>query len=630
MSPRPRRRMLLVILGVLAVASTIGIASRSKRTAPKAEAAIDDGATRRRGAHLSLPQRGACQRRAQDRQGRTDHPRRGHSGRRAPSRRRRITSPSSDRRCRGGSCASTSAIGDQVKKGQILGGDRERRRRARRAGNTSPPRRRSAAAEANAVREKELAEKQISSNREREVADAQAVSQRAKMRAALAHLRAIGFDPREVHALEQEGAEGRSSLCGRRSAGPSSRRAVTLGQSVERSTDAFTIANLARLWVLLDIYEKDLARVHPGPAGQPAHRRSGRRGVQGAGRLRRSRHRREDADGPRAHRVRQHAAQVPPQSARHRAHHRRQRARGPSRADRSQRRRPARRRDADRVRQKARRIREARGRARDVGRRPRRGPFRAARKARRSRWRAHSCSRASCSGSACWNSIVELSVRRRGVVLVVWAPGPVAAGLAARKLSIDAVPDVTNTQVSVLTSAPGLSPVEVEKYLTFPIETAMNGIPGVSQHPLDKPHRRLGGDRGVPRRHRSRGSRGSWSTSASSWPRPTFRPATVIPSSRPCRPASARSTSSISTSDRHSPMELRTLLDWTVAYRLRSVPGVVEVNGMGGEAKQYQVVLDPRRLAGYHLSLQTRRAGARGEQRLHRRRLRRAPRRSRT
>ena len=46
-------------------------------------------------------------------------------------------------------------------------------------------------------------------------------------------------------------------------------------------------------------------------------------------------------------------------------------------------------------------------------------------------------------------------------------------------------------------------------------------------------------------------------------------------------------------------MELRTLLDWVVAYKLRSVPGVIEVNGMGGEAKQYQVVLDPKRLAGY-------------------------------
>jgi cobalt-zinc-cadmium resistance protein CzcA len=50
-------------------------------------------------------------------------------------------------------------------------------------------------------------------------------------------------------------------------------------------------------------------------------------------------------------------------------------------------------------------------------------------------------------------------------------------------------------------------------------------------------------------------------------------------------------------------MELRTLLDWVVAIKLRAVPGVVEVNGMGGEAKQYQVVLDPKRLAGYRLSL---------------------------
>ena len=54
-------------------------------------------------------------------------------------------------------------------------------------------------------------------------------------------------------------------------------------------------------------------------------------------------------------------------------------------------------------------------------------------------------------------------------------------------------------------------------------------------------------------------------------------------------------------SDRHSPMELRTLLDWVVSYRLRSVPGVIEVNTMGGEVKQYQVVLDPRKMAGFKL-----------------------------
>ena len=54
----------------------------------------------------------------------------------------------------------------------------------------------------------------------------------------------------------------------------------------------------------------------------------------------------------------------------------------------------------------------------------------------------------------------------------------------------------------MLTSAPGLSPVEVEKYLTFPVETAMNGLPGVDRDPLGQPHRGLGGHGDLPGRHR--------------------------------------------------------------------------------------------------------------------------------
>ena len=198
--------------------------------------------------------------------------------------------------------------------------------------------------------------------------------------------------------------------------------------------------------------------------------------------------------------------------------------------------------------------------------------------------------------------IVALSVRRSGVVLVVWALVARAAVVAMRKLSIDAVPDVTNTQVSVLTSAPGLSPVEVERYLTFPIETAMNGVPGVAQI------------RSISR------TAVSAVTSFSRRNRPVVR-ATArqrTPQARRDRyPARIRTSGAGAGLDRsrrdvrvlsdlRSALAdgARTLLDWTVAYRLRSVPGVVEVNGMGGEAKQYQVVLDPRRLAGYHLSLQ--------------------------
>jgi heavy metal efflux system protein len=199
--------------------------------------------------------------------------------------------------------------------------------------------------------------------------------------------------------------------------------------------------------------------------------------------------------------------------------------------------------------------------------------------------------------------LVELSVRRRGVVLVVWALVAAAAVGAARKLSIDAVPDVTNTQVSVLTSAPGLSPVEVEKYLTFPIETAMNGVPGVAQI------------RSISRTAVSavtvvfRDGTDPWLARQLVNERLKLAEADIPPGYG--RPELAPVSTGLGeiyefylTSHRHSPMELRTLLDWTVAYRLRSVPGVVEVNGMGGEAKQYQVILDPRRLAGYHLSLQ--------------------------
>ncbi len=201
------------------------------------------------------------------------------------------------------------------------------------------------------------------------------------------------------------------------------------------------------------------------------------------------------------------------------------------------------------------------------------------------------------------DTIVELSVRRRGVVLVIWGLIAIAAGFAARKLSIDAVPDVTNTQVSVLTSAPGLSPVEVEKYLTFPIETAMNGIPGVSYI------------RSISRTAVSaitvafRDGTDPWFARQLVNERLKLAEADIPlgygrPELAPVSTGLGEIYEFFLTSDRHSPMELRTLLDWTVAYRLRSVPGVVEVNGMGGEAKQYQVVLDPKRLAGYRLSLQ--------------------------
>jgi heavy metal efflux system protein len=198
--------------------------------------------------------------------------------------------------------------------------------------------------------------------------------------------------------------------------------------------------------------------------------------------------------------------------------------------------------------------------------------------------------------------IVELSVQRRGVVLAIWVAILGAALFSMSHLSIDAVPDVTNPQVSVLTSAPGLSPLEVERYLTLPIERAMNGIPGLSEIR-------------------------SISRTAVSAVTIVFQDGTDVwfarqlvnerlklaeneippgyghPELGPVSTGLGEIYEFYLVSQRHSPMELRTILDWVVGYRLRSVPGVVEVNGMGGEAKQYQVVIDAKRLAGFHLSL---------------------------
>jgi membrane fusion protein, heavy metal efflux system len=262
MSWKLRRRTWVGLATVVAAAGAFGVVARGKRTAQNAEAAMTDPAERPRRDALTLPQLGAA----------TDGLKTAKVGRTPVAGDIQVVgsvSPAEDHFAVVGPSVSGRAVrlhagvGDQVRKGQVLG-EIESVEAGQARGEYIAARAALGAAEANAVRERELAERQISSSREREVADAQAVSQRAKMRAALAHLRAIGFDPKEVRSLEQEGTEGALIPLRASISGTVIKRSVTLGQSVERSTDAFTIADLSRLWVLLDIYEKDLARVHPG------------------------------------------------------------------------------------------------------------------------------------------------------------------------------------------------------------------------------------------------------------------------------------------------------------------------------------------------------------------------------
>src|SRR4029079_9043612 len=198
--------------------------------------------------------------------------------------------------------------------------------------------------------------------------------------------------------------------------------------------------------------------------------------------------------------------------------------------------------------------------------------------------------------------LVEGAVKKRGLVIALSVAVTAGALAAVPRLSIDAVPDVTNVQVTILTTAPGLSPAEVEQYLTYPIETAMNGIPGlrevrsVSKTALSSVTLVFTDETHV------------WFARQLVTERLKLAEADIPPGYG--RPELAPVSTGLGeiyelylSSETHTPMELRTMLDWIVAYRLRSVPGVIEVNSMGGEAKQYQVILDPRKMAGFKLTL---------------------------
>lgn len=188
-------------------------------------------------------------------------------------------------------------------------------------------------------------------------------------------------------------------------------------------------------------------------------------------------------------------------------------------------------------------------------------------------------------------ALVATCVRHRWAVILTAILLSFLGVRAWRALPVDAVPDVTNVQVQVLTAAPGLSPLEVEALITRPVELSLAGLPrttlirsisrsGVSAVTVifdeDFP---LGDARSVV--------------------------AQRLPAAREAvRGAGSPEMGPMTTGlgevlhftmhwPGHSPTEIRTLLDWEVAYALRTVPGVVEVNAWGGETRQVEVLLRP-------------------------------------
>ena len=200
--------------------------------------------------------------------------------------------------------------------------------------------------------------------------------------------------------------------------------------------------------------------------------------------------------------------------------------------------------------------------------------------------------------------LIDLSLRNKFLVLILTAVMVGVGIYSMLRLPIDAVPDVTPNQVLVLTQAPGLGPVEVERFITFPVETAMSGLPGItdirsiSRFGLSSVYiyfeegmdlyfvRRLVMERLPEAREAIPAGLGT----------PTMGP--ISTGLGEIFQFEVRGKGK-------SLMDLRSVLEWDIAFRLRSVPGVVEVNSYGGEMKTYEVQIDPDKLVSYKVPLDT-------------------------
>jgi CzcA family heavy metal efflux pump len=198
--------------------------------------------------------------------------------------------------------------------------------------------------------------------------------------------------------------------------------------------------------------------------------------------------------------------------------------------------------------------------------------------------------------------LIDLSLRNRMLFLVL-AAGLLAWGtLQIARMPVDVFPDLTAPAVVVVAEAHGMSPIEVESAVTFPIETALNGAPGI-------------------RRVRSISAVGlSVITAEFEWGTDVLQARQIVgerlqlaraglpadlppPQMAPAASVMGEIMFIALTSAEHSGAELKTAADWTLRRRILATPGVAEVITIGGDEKQYQITLKPERLAAYRVSV---------------------------
>ncbi len=200
------------------------------------------------------------------------------------------------------------------------------------------------------------------------------------------------------------------------------------------------------------------------------------------------------------------------------------------------------------------------------------------------------------------NALVRFSLRFRGIVIAL-ACALLAYGLySLSRAKYDVFPEFASPQVVVQTSAPGLSPEQVETLITQSVENALNGVDGIQAMRSNSiqglsvvtiifpPSSDIYRDR-----------------QAISERLTTLVGKLPLGASTPLMVPLTSSTGDLMTigiaSEKHSLMELRTLADWTIKQRLLAVPGVAKVAVFGGEVRQFQIQVSPEKLIQYNLSV---------------------------
>jgi cobalt-zinc-cadmium resistance protein CzcA len=197
------------------------------------------------------------------------------------------------------------------------------------------------------------------------------------------------------------------------------------------------------------------------------------------------------------------------------------------------------------------------------------------------------------------HGIVQFALRQRFLILMVAVFIIIGGAVSFQRMPVDAYPDLAPPMVEIITQWPGHAAEEVERLITLPIEVEMNGVPkmevqrSISLYELSDVILTFGDNTDDYFARQIVFQRLSEVT----------LPTGVTPSLAPLSSPSGLVYRYVIESPDRTPQELKTIEDWTLEREYKQVHGVADDSGFGGTVMQYQVLLDPARLYGYHIAV---------------------------